>query len=302
MSRLLSISDFLPSNWLDRGLLVMLRAFFDDSGTHEGGRWEPSKVVAVGGIFGTEGELRGLEAEWQKHLDRPLCGSKPKLSRFHMTECQASDGEFTGWTRTETDYFCHQLGTVIIDSGVSAYGMACFRKDWDDLITGDARAVLGDAEGNCVRNCFLKAATWAQMYTFDPEMIFFIDDRPHRQRENRLVFNVFQTQSMPPPELVGLSFVTSHKLLPLQAADLIAWEFYRYAKDTLESGKLQLPKRQQFHRLRQAIAVFDLQIARRESIQKIADDAGNRPHLKEMAKHFKTFDPDGLVFSEGPRS
>jgi hypothetical protein len=297
MGTALSISDFLPSRWLDRGLLVMLRAFFDDSGTHEGGHWGPSKVVAVAGIFGTEAEMRGLEEGWRQHLARPLCGTKPPLSRFHMTECQDSRGEFAGWTRTEADYFCHQLGTVIIESGVSAYGMACFRKDWDDLIVGDVRAILGDAEGNCVRNCFLKAATWAQMYTFDPEMMFFIDDRPHRQRENRLVFNVFETQSMPPPELIGLSFVTSHKVIPLQAADLIAWEFYQYALDTLSAGKLILPKRNQFHRLRQEIAVFDLQIARRESIQRIADDARQNPHLAEMVEHFRTFDPDGLVFS-----
>jgi hypothetical protein len=168
----------------------MLRAFFDDSGTHTGGRDGPSKVVAVAGIFGTEGELRGLEAELQKHLDFPLCGRKQKLSRFHMTECQASDGEFAGWSRTETDYFCHQLGTTIVESGVGAYGMACSRQDWDELIVGDVRAVMGDAEGNCVRNCFLKATGWAQKYTCDPQMMFIFDDRPARQRENKVVFNV----------------------------------------------------------------------------------------------------------------
>lgn len=272
----------------------MLRAFFDDSGTHEGGRWGPSKVVAVAGIFGTEAEMRGLEAMWQRHLDRPLCGRKEKLSRFHMTECQDSRGEFTGWSRTETDYFCHQLGTAIIESGVGAYGMACFRKDWDELITGNARAVLGDAEGNCVRNCFLKATAWAQQFTFDPHMMFIFDDRPHRQQENKIVFDVFQAMVLPPPELVGIFFQTSHKLLPLQAADLISWEFYQYAMATLESGRIGLPKRQQFRRLRQELGVFDLQIARRESIQRIAEHAAKQRDLERLARHF---DPRGLVFS-----
>jgi hypothetical protein len=280
----------------------MLRAFFDDSGTHEGGRWGPSKVVAVAGIFGTEAELRGLEGPWRDHLARPLWGTKPPLSRFHMTECQASDGEFTGWSRTETDYFCHQLGTAIIESGVAAYGMACSKKDWDELITGDIRAILGDAEGQCVRNCFLKASGWAQAYAVDPHMMFIFDDRPHRQRENKIVFNIFQVHLMPPPELVGVFFNTSHKLIGLQAADLIAWEFYQYAKDTLESGKIEMPKRQQFHRLRQEISVFDLQIARRDSIEKIADNAKTKPHLDKLAEHFKTFDPDALVFSKGPNA
>ena len=280
----------------------MLRAFFDDSGTHEGGRWGPSKVVAVAGIFGTEAEMRGLEKPWRQHLARPIDGTRSPLSRFHMTECQASDGAFRGWSRTETDYFCHQLGTVIIESGVSAYGMACFRKDWDELITGDIRAILGDAEGNCVRNCFLKASAWAQAYTCDPQMTFIFDDRPHRQRENKVVFDVFQANLLPPPELVGVFFSTSHKLIALQAADLIAWEFYQYAKDTLESGKIEFPKREQFHRLRQEISVFDLQIARRDSIQKIADHAKKQPALERLAQHFKTFDPDALVFSKEPRS
>jgi hypothetical protein len=133
-------------------------------------------------------------------------------------------------------------------------------------------------------------------------MMFIFDDRPARQRENKVVFNVFQTEVMPPPELVGVSFVTSHKLSPLQAADLIAWEFYQYAKDTLERGRIELPRRQQFKRLRQEIGIFDLQIARRERIEQIAENAKRHPYLKDAAEHFRTFDPDGVVFSAEQRS
>jgi hypothetical protein len=207
-----------------------------------------------------------------------------------MYDCQNSSGEFAGWTRTETDYFCHQLGTAIIDSGVSGYGFASSRKDWDDLITGDARAVLGDSEGNCVRNCFLKAAAWAQNNTFDPHMTFVFDDRPHRQRENKVVFDVFRLQTAPPPELVGIYFATSHKILPLQAADLVAWEFYQFAKENLE-GELSLPSRLQFRRLTSNMN-FQAQIARREAIKKIAELANSKDNLSSLADHFRTFDPD----------
>jgi len=153
-----------PNGWL-----AMLRAYFDDSGTHDA-----SKIAVVAGLFGTEGRMDGLDRNWKKHLERPLDGMKAPLRRFHMTDCQASQGEFAGWSRTETDYFCHQLRTVIIESGVSAYVIACARKDWDDLIIGDVRIILGTAEGACIRNCFVRTVAWAQRNTFDPKMTFII--------------------------------------------------------------------------------------------------------------------------------
>jgi hypothetical protein len=268
------------------GSLAMLTAYFDDTGTHA-----TSKVVAVAGIHGTEGELRGLESEWRKHLARPLCGRKPPLSRFHMYDCQNSVGEFRGWNRTETDYFCHQLATAIMESGVSGCGMACSRKDWDDLVTGDTRAVLGDPEGICIRNCFTVACQWAQQITFDPEITFVFDNRPHRQRENKVVFDVFQRGLKPPPTLMGVSFLTSHKVLPLQAADLVAWEFYQHVNEALEAGELRPPSRSQYQRLGTAMK-FHGQIARRETIQKVVELASAHPRAREVVDHFMTFDPD----------
>lgn len=149
-----------PNGWL-----AMLTAYFDDSGTHEA-----SRIVVVGGIYGTEWQLGSLEKMWVRHLERPLCGRKERLSRFRMYDCQNSLNEFTGWSRTETDYFVHQLGTAIIESGVAAYGIACVREEYDELMKGDVRAIFGSPEQMCIRNCFMKAIQWAENNTFDPEM------------------------------------------------------------------------------------------------------------------------------------
>src|SRR5580658_1304562 len=116
----------------------MLTAYFDDSGTHT-----RSDTVLVAGIFGTEWQLTSLERLWKPHIDNPLCGRKPKLSRFHATDCNGSHGEFTGWSRTETDYFCHQLRTAIIQSGVAAYGIAVSRRDWNQIVRKNMRGFLG---------------------------------------------------------------------------------------------------------------------------------------------------------------
>jgi hypothetical protein len=269
----------------------MLSAYFDDSGTHD-----QSQIVLLAGVFGTEAEMTSLEWLWRQELDRPIDGTKPPIKRFHMTDCQGSRGEFEGWSRTETDYFCHRLQTAILESGVAAYGMCCARKDYDDLVTGDMRAILGDPEGFCVRNCFVKAIEWAKASTFDPKMTFVFDDRPHRKRENMVVFDAFQRQ-IPYPHLVGISFMTSHDVLPLQAADMIAWELYQHANDILVEG-LRAPRRQQFLKFGQKLGPgvrFIGQIALRERIGIIVNHWKKQKtpeELRQMADHFMTFDPD----------
>jgi hypothetical protein len=272
----------------------VITAYFDDSGTHDA-----SDIVLMAGVFGTEARLSGLEKNWRRHLEKPLDGQKNPLLRFHMTECQASTGEFSGWSRTETDYFCNQLATEITNSGVAAYGFACARKDWDDLVTGDVRAILGDPEGFCVRNCFVRSCGWAQANTFDPQMTFVFDDRPHRQRENRVVFDVYQRWVDPPPALVGISFLNSRKVPLLQVADMLAWELYRHANDILFAGEVFPPKRPQFKRLTDNMQ-FDAQIARRDRIQLVVDMANERTpeQLRGMAEHFMTFDPDAVFLFE----
>jgi hypothetical protein len=271
-----------PNGWLG-----MLAVYLDDSGSHS-----TSDIVIVAGLAGTEGELRSLEWLWRKELDAPIEGLKPRLSRFHMTECQDFRGEFERWTRTETDYLCHRLQTAIIESGVMAYGMACSRKDWDDLVTGDIRAVWGDPEGMCITNCFTKLIAWAQNYTFDPEMSFIFDSRTKEvERRAKTVFDAYQ-RWIAMPRLVGVSFLSSHKILPLQAADMIAWEFYQYANDILVNGFIQ-PKRPQYRRLASNMLWYG-QIATRDSIKRIMEYAQKQDvgKMKAMADHFTFFDPE----------
>jgi hypothetical protein len=282
----------------------MLTAYFDDSGTHA-----QSEIVLVGGICGTEWQLKSLDRMWAKLLERPLCGRKRSLRRFHMTECQDSRGEFERWNRAETDHFCYQLGTAIIESGVSAYGIACTRKDWDDLITGDVRAIFGSAEQMCIRNCFVQAIKWAEDTTFDRHMTFVFDNRPsHIQTDAQVVSHAFENGRVGEdgrplsPQITGTAFLNSYQVRPLQAADLIAWELYQFANDIYAHGATE-PNRLQLKRLMKEIGYFPAQITSRESIENIIDHVANQDQkkIKAAAEHFKIFDPSKPDFSHPGR-
>jgi hypothetical protein len=166
----------------------MLAAYFDDSGTHA-----DSNVVLVAGIAGIEWALASFDRLWKPHIDRPLCGQKERLRRFHATDCNNSQNEFAGWSRTETDFFSHQLRAVILESGVKAYGIAISRRDWDDIITGELRGFLGDAEAYAITQCYVCALQWASANTFDPKITFVFDNRPSEiQRRARAVGDAFE--------------------------------------------------------------------------------------------------------------
>jgi hypothetical protein len=275
----------------------MISAYFDDSGTHG----QASDIVLVAGIFGTEARLRGLDHNWKGHLDSPLCGRKDPISRFHAYDCDNSIGEFARWTRTETDYFRHQLRTVIVESDVAAYGMACSRKDWDELIIGDIRSVLGTPEGFCINQCFVRSVGWVQANTFDPHMTFVFDNRRTGvQRYAGTVYDAFEKWVQAPPRLAGYAFRDSTKIRPLQAADLIAWELYRYANSILIEG-LSVPAQKEILHLKAGMN-FDAQIATRDNIIKVRDHWLNyfkdKPGwLEQFANHFDSFDPSNPSYS-----
>jgi hypothetical protein len=268
----------------------MLTAYFDDSGTHDS-----SRIVLVAGVCGTEWQIKSLDRMWGKIIENPLCGEKDPLRRFHAYDCDNSIGEFLRWKRVETDYLWHQLQTAIIDSGVSSYGVACGREDWDSLITGNARAIYGNAEQMCIKNCFVRALHWAQTNAFDPEMTFVFDNRPSSvQREAQVVSHAFKTgRPGETPVVVETAFSSSKDVKLLQAADLIAWELYQFANDIYHgTATFANPNRRQLRYLMENMRV-DAQFASRESITKHAEyiAAQDQKMIAAAAKHFTTFDP-----------
>ena len=284
-----------PAGWL-----TMLSAYFDDSGTHD-----TSDVVLVAGIMGTEWQLTALERLWSPHIENPLYGRKPKLRRHHATDCYNSTNEFSGWTRTETDYFSHQLQTAITDSGVYAYGMACSRKDYEDVVVGDMKGFLGDAEGFCITQCFVRSLEWAQENTFDPEITFVFDSRPSEiQRRAMAIEDAFKRHT-PVPKIVGCAFLSSYDIKPLQAADLYAWEVYQHAKQIVIDGTIEPPKRKSLRYMNKNMKMTT-QFADRVAIQNIVDYIKKeRPtnFIKAASDHFSKFDPSNPDYSplSGPQ-
>ena len=267
----------------------MLRAYFDDSGTHRN-----SKIVVVAGIMGTNSELLSLEGLWREQLERPLDGLKSPVSEFRSYDCFESIGNFSGWKRKETDFFRHQLREVIIRSHVSAYGCAHFKDDWNRIIHDELRDLLGSAEGSAVRNCFVRSLRWAEVNCYDQDMEFIFDNSNdlERKRDIHAVYDAFRRHNTQ-KHLSGIAFRDSHIVPALQAADLFAWEFNRNARSILESG-MNTPSTSEYIHLGKKMKWLDAQIARADRIEHIRDfTLASLPTdiITQMSSYFKNFAP-----------
>ncbi|WP_316207579.1 DUF3800 domain-containing protein [Bradyrhizobium sp. SZCCHNR3118] len=259
----------------------MLTAYFDDSGTHGN-----SDVVLWSGLFGNGFQWEHFNNLWAAKLKDPS-PTKDPLKRFHMAECYASDGDFLRWSRTATDFLVHELVDIIIKCGLYADAAAISRNDWDDLVKGDLRVTLGDAEGYSLRMAFVRASKWARKMG-ETELAFVFDRRQEREREGKRIYQLFDSFSKIEPTAVKpVSFVfsDSYNTLPLQAADLVAWHQYQYAVEYLKAGgKLKGPSSRQLQRLSKGGRVKQ-GFASRSAIERmVALEIGNEQRIAQAAE------------------
>jgi hypothetical protein len=118
---------------------------------------------------------------------------------------------------------------------------------------------LGDVERFCVTQCFVWADGWAERNGHEA-LAYILENRPHRSEANRRVFEFFRryhevTQEGPINK--DISFELSSEKIPLQAADLVSWEYYQLGKGWLLTRD-ESKKRAHLQRLSE-VKIMDVQ-------------------------------------------
>lgn len=211
-----------------KGLLLVLQAYFDDAGTHRDAR-----VVAWGGFLGLGSQWADFDDVWRAKLAKPFDKpehAKPALKKFHLAECEALDGEFRGYTRTESDSLQHDLRQIISDHAVIGITHCIDRVAYDRLVVSDeAREMLGDPEQACFGACFQGAYEQARKYyPNEDRMVLIFDHVSDAPRQAKLMAIADRVEQSPDskPRIVGAYFGKVIDNTPLQAADILATENY----------------------------------------------------------------------------
>jgi len=213
--RIAALADWLHPTANLWKAMVMLKAYFDESGTHG-----DSAVVSISGLVARKDAWIEVSEKWQAILDE----FKDRGVRwFRMSEALAQEGQFARIDKVALDYILTQLSGVLHDSHAVPLSSAVVREDWRAVVTDtEFLARFPDPIDLCFENIIRHLAAWSRQNaggeTVCPMFAYHQEFSPRMAEIGRL----YGAQNWYRTVLGALAFDYPDRVIPLQCADLVA--------------------------------------------------------------------------------
>lgn len=237
----------------------MLVAYFDESGTHG----EAARVTTVAGLVGDSREWARLEYEWRKRLGQIKC--------FHATDCAAGDGEFRGLSVEDRRDLSINLAKIIASSGdrLVAVGGAVYRDDWNYAVSDIIKAQFHTRYHFCLSMALMQVSELSLKHADGDPVAYVFAKHDEYGEYAQTIHEVFSKSKTLPIGHMG--FGEPKCVVPLQMADLYAYENYKELLTQLDEPGLRVAKREQLQIIHKGI-FNDSRIATVGCIHAIATD------------------------------
>jgi len=205
--------------------VAALTIYLDDSGTHP----EAPYAVVAGWISPFQ-QWKKLTREW-KHVAK-----EEGFTVFHMSECMANNrkSEFADWDEDKKRRVIHKLRGIIEQRVVQGFAITLNKKDYDDVMTPEVRKKAGDFHYTfAVRTILGVIETWRDQHGNKQPTEYIFDRMSQGRKEIDGVFADAESQD-DSLHRYGIykgchSFRDKAEIVPLQAADIIAWLSFQRA-------------------------------------------------------------------------
>lgn len=225
-----------------------MRAYFDESGIHD-----DAEICAIAGYFGHEKSWTIFERRWLAIL------KEFGVPEYHARRFWARDGSgdrvgmYAGWSNLKARRFYNRLLEAIVRCRIYPVGAAVVRKEWESLSQNERRYLTG---GQLKNGRFITSGAPKKKY-FLPFLQVVSHVANYCQRGETADFffgldrsfsgyalNYYrQIQGLKRPyslHMGAIGFPRSIRTPPLQAADLLSYEAYRYSLKRLRHGQVPL--------------------------------------------------------------
>jgi hypothetical protein len=248
---------------------VVLQAFIDDSASETEGR-----TLFLAGYLNLAKKWVEFRRAWKRALQ-----ASPSIEYFRMAEAENLSGQFRGWDREKRDKKLNELAIAIAESKPGSIACSVGRKDFNDVYAPIAPYPLRSPYFICYHSMFVTAARWLNSSGIPPMPIDFIfDDQGTVGTEAMLWYQVIKFDLH--AEWQGYMgstpiFRDDKAMLPLQAADMLAWHIRRSreARYTAENRPL----------LQQLLGIEHVEVEiTRDVLQALATKMARVPGVSEL--------------------
>jgi hypothetical protein len=194
------------------GMLSLIKVAMDESGVHDG-----SPVLTVGAYVTRPAQWR----EWTKRWNV----AKRPIKVFHAVDCANFAGEFKGWTAEQRDPLVIRLLDVLRESDIPGCVIGIHMDEFRKAMAGhdDLLAIFGNPYAACfhwVAQTIINVA----IQIGSAERIAFVHECNDYRREALEAFAWIKRKGNPGDRIIGLQFAEKLDYIPLQAADVLAYE------------------------------------------------------------------------------
>jgi hypothetical protein len=206
----------------------MMEAYFDESGTHAG-----SPVMCVSGYLLNARNSNAVYRAIKTKLAE-LRRKYPRIEFFHMKELAPGGGQFKGVPDKERQ----QIGRWLVEliNARKTYGITVAVSEADYAATMPPEWIqqYGQAYTTCVRLCVHHLGAWADKQKYYGHIAYFFESgATHEAEADGLLRGMGADPEMKRKIRYGShTFADKRIVLPLQLADVGAWEFTKLEVDT----------------------------------------------------------------------
>jgi len=196
----------------------VLKAFMDDGGSGGDSPW-----YVLAGYVGTVDGWDSFDAQWDEVLS-----AHPRIEYFKSSEAESlrPDGQWKGVTPEQRDRKIDDLIEVIARCAHRAVYARMRQADYNELIKGRIPE-MWDSPYYFLQTLVIGAAINIERIEGRDDEIAFVFDKDQRHEKNQK--HVLQPlQKTHDGALVNITYEDDRKFLPLQAADLVAWQIRRF--------------------------------------------------------------------------
>jgi hypothetical protein len=182
-----------------------------------------SPILVVAGLLAADAHWALFESEWKAVL------GEFGLTAFHMTDFATRRGEFRGMDERLRQKLLKPLLEIIRSRAAHGFATAVHLEAFKEVFKGNERNAIGSPYNLCALSCNLKVGEWAKKnYQIEPIALFY-DTGNRNSGEVSKTFHEHKTDSNNSPYRLGsLTLADDQATVPLQAADITAYELWKW--------------------------------------------------------------------------